>query len=559
MNVPPRVQYGPPPSGGLLEQANIRQLSIAVTLLVLAGFSSLVFLLNLAPVYGALPPHIFHNYGAGLAAICGYFLRVRFSRTSIRRAAYLLPVIACWIPTAQYFFLQGASVFGNPVGPLITDVFVLYPLIVLTAGCVRELIQSALKLERYGELVSDHAPFLGLYTVYSMGERIANFFISHFLGSAVLFSRTGLQFLIGILYAVALPSKLLVLAIPSLLFSLSFNVHIPFSHSLSSLNSAIQDEGFVLLARQDSVTGYISVLDNLEEKYRVMRCDHSLLGGQWIGLPNEHHSVKDPVYAVFTMMEAVRLVENDQGQARPDAGSSALVIGLGAGTTPAALINHGIQTTIVEIDPVVHRFATEYFHLPSNHIAVIEDATKFVRRQKSYNTVQYDYIIHDVFTGGAEPIELFTVEFFRDLDSLLKHDGVIAINYAGDISLYPAALIVRTIQAVFPTCRIFREDITTQENPNFTNMVVFCKKSTATPLRFREPTDADFFGSGIRETHLVPKHEIDAHQFQKIPEKGLPVLPAKRIEGLAHHRDRSAIAHWNIMRTVLPQHIWMYW
>ena len=132
-------------------------------------------------------------------------------------------------------------------------------------------------------------------------------------------------------------------------------------------------------------------------------------------------------------------------------------------------------------------------------------------------------------------------------------------NYAGDISLYPAALIVRTIKAVFPTCRIFREDITTEENPNFTNLVVFCKKSTATPLRFRNPTKADFLGSSIRSAHLLPKQEIDPARFQKVEEGGLPVLPANKIEGLAAHHDRSAIAHWRIMRTILPNHVWSYW
>lgn len=102
--------------------------------------------------------------------------------------------------------------------------------------------------------------------------------------------------------------------------------------------------------------------------------------------------------------------------------------GLGIGTTPAALIKHGIDTTIVEIDPVVHKLATQYFNLPSNHVAAIEDATKFVKHaQKSPSSHQYDYIIHDVFTGGAEPAELFTIEFLKDLSSLLKDDGVIAI------------------------------------------------------------------------------------------------------------------------------------
>lgn len=76
----------------------------------------------------------------------------------------------------------------------------------------------------------------------------------------------------------------------------------------------------------------------------------------------------------------------------------------------------------------MHKFATQYFNLPPNHIPVIEDAVKFVKKaESSPNTPQYDYIVHDVFTGGAEPAELFTYEFLSGLHSLLKEDGAIAI------------------------------------------------------------------------------------------------------------------------------------
>lgn len=92
------------------------------------------------------------------------------------------------------------------------------------------------------------------------------------------------------------------------------------------------------------------------------------------------------------------------------------------------MISHGIDTTIVEVDPVVHQFATQYFHLPANHTAIIEDAVTFVQKaEKEREPRQYDYIVHDVFTGGAEPADLFTLEFMQGLNSLLKDDGVIAI------------------------------------------------------------------------------------------------------------------------------------
>jgi spermidine synthase len=87
---------------------------------------------------------------------------------------------------------------------------------------------------------------------------------------------------------------------------------------------------------------------------------------------------------------------------------------------------HGIDTTIVEIDPVVYGFATKYFALPSGHTAVIADAVSYAS-QLAQTEKTFDYVVHDVFTGGAEPVDLFTVEFVQDLHAILKPGGVIAI------------------------------------------------------------------------------------------------------------------------------------
>ena len=100
--------------------------------------------------------------------------------------------------------------------------------------------------------------------------------------------------------------------------------------------------------------------------------------------------------------------------------------GLGIGTTPAALMKHGIDTTIVEIDPVVHEFATKYFGLPTGHTKVIQDAVTYASFAAELG-LKYDYVVHDVFTGGAEPVDIFTFEFLTDLHAVLKPGGVIAL------------------------------------------------------------------------------------------------------------------------------------
>lgn len=74
----------------------------------------------------------------------------------------------------------------------------------------------------------------------------------------------------------------------------------------------------------------------------------------------------------------------------------------------------------------MHEFASRYFQLPPDHTAVIDDAVGYTRGLAETDQ-RFDYIVHDVFTGGAEPLPLFTLEFLQGLSTLLKPDGVIAI------------------------------------------------------------------------------------------------------------------------------------
>ncbi|PYH88325.1 S-adenosyl-L-methionine-dependent methyltransferase [Aspergillus ellipticus CBS 707.79] len=538
---------------GLLQRPTNRQLLAGAALLFVTAFYSPLTILMLAPVYGSAPAHLFHGYGAALVGGAGWFLKDHIQRLSGGRALLVVPVLAFWVPTIQTFLFASSSALGNPFGAVVTEVLTYYPLLLISVACAGKLVQAGLDLGRHGDAVAEHVPLLATYVIYKAGEKVAKWFLAHFLGAAFFLSRSGIQLLLPVLYSTIAPSKVLLLAVPSLIFSLTSNVHM---HP-GALNSHLHEEGFSLIARQDSLTGYISVLDNLNDGFRVMRCDHSLLGGQWTRMPRGYSpAVMDPIYSVFTMLEAVRLVETDHHEPRVDANSKALVIGLGVGTTPSALMHHGIETTIVEIDPVVHQFATEYFHLPSNHISVIEDATTFVQRTPP---AQYDYIVHDVFTGGAEPLELFTMEFLENLAATLKDDGVIAINYAGDITLYPAALTVRTIQHVFPTCRIFREQSDSDLTTDFTNMVIFCKKSSATPLTFRKPVPADYLASKFRENYLLPKQEVDASMFQEIPKSGRRFLFEREKNLIYKWQDRASLEHWKIMRSVLPDLVWENW
>lgn len=241
------------------------------------------------------------------------------------------------------------------------------------------------------------------------------------------------------------------------------------------------------------------------------------------------------------------------------------------GTTPSALIAHGINTTIVEIDPTVYDFAIRYFNLPLNHTAIIDDATLFVDNMeaKGVQKKTYDYIIHDVFSGGVEPINLFTQEFLTGLSNLLSAEGVIAINYAGDLLLPTTRTIVHTIRSIFPTCRIYREvaapptaqaSVGDSSKKDLANMILFCRKSNA-KFDFRYPMEADFLGSQARRYHLFPEHEVRGDYFKSENGDADPPEILRRGHTKAHEalQNEGALEHWSVMRTVLPDAIWENW
>jgi hypothetical protein len=76
-----------------------------------------------------------------------------------------------------------------------------------------------------------------------------------------------------------------------------------------------------LLARSDSVTGTIVVGEYVEQGFRFLRADHSILGGRWIGKMRHGAPIGESIYSAFTLQEAVRMVERDETQ-----GDNALVM-----------------------------------------------------------------------------------------------------------------------------------------------------------------------------------------------------------------------------------------
>lgn len=561
----------------------------ALQLVILAAIYSPISWLSLTPVYGSVPSALYHNLGKYVASLIGFLGGKQLRKILPCDIVPWLPAFAFCIPSLQLLLFKYSSALGPIYGPVVTELLTYYPLTLLSLFAASSLLDEV-DFSGLGNTIAEHGPSIGTYVVFTTTEKIAKSIFSRNIGSNIVISRIGLQVIMAIMYALAIPKAVLWPIFPSIAFTMTYNVHTPLQRTTQVLNTTLHLHDFSILDRRESITGYISVLDNTAAHYRVMRCDHSLLGGEWKIPPRKGRKLaraQEPIYAIFTMLEAVRLVETNNGQPRrPDSESTALNIGLGIGTAPGALIAHGINTTIVELDPVVYDFAIRYFGLPSNHSHIIGDAVHLVEDAQVRNiTTKYDYIVHDVFTGGAEPVDLFTQEFLFGMKYLLKEEGVIAIvillfcaftlphvsylqltmsqNYAGDLSLPAASHVIRTIFSVFPTCRIYRESLPeatpSEKSEDFTNMVIFCKhpSSSDKTLTFRQPLLADFLESGARQQYLFPKPELEIKK--EIFELEGPVLKRGQTRQLESWHRRSAVGHWRIMRTVLPDVVWENW
>lgn len=283
----------------------------AVELLILAALYSPISQLVLSPVYGSIPSSIYHQRLTMVTVLFAWILKDRIRSSVLWHMIGLLPVIAFSIPTMQYILFQYSGQLGPVYGPLITEILTYSPLVFFSVLGAAELF-DAIDLSQYGQHVMNAGPGIVSYAILSISEKVSNSFIQKNIGSSLIFTRFGLQFVINTIYAMLLPSKFLILAILPLLHTLSFNVHSPLQQNTAALNNTLNNYGYSLVARQESVTGYISVIDSTKNGFRLMRCDHSLLGGVWFPRPNSPISpLRDPIYTIFIMLEAVRLVVVD--------------------------------------------------------------------------------------------------------------------------------------------------------------------------------------------------------------------------------------------------------
>ncbi len=76
------------------------------------------------------------------------------------------------------------------------------------------------------------------------------------------------------------------------------------------------------------------------------------------------------------------------------------------------------------------------------------------------------------------------------------------------------------------------------------------------PYTFRRPTESDVLGSIARRRFLYPRFEIDLQRYWADLKTRPTILQEDNIGELVEWQKKSALGHWAVIRTVVPDAVW---
>lgn len=214
-------------------------------------------------------------------------------------------------------------------------------------------------------------------------------------------------------------------------------------------------KGFKVLHEEESVYGWVRVVDDQRYGVRLLLSDSSVLSAMSL---NTGQTLLG--YQSFIGLLPVF---------RPEA-HNALLIGLGGGHIARDLKSKGLDTDTIEIDPAVADASLKYFNFKPTGDFIVGDGRYEIQKLQKH----YDFIIHDCFTGGTEPTHMLTVEMLRQLRDQLSERGVLALNYVGFTrgeGTQAVASVYKTLKEVLPNIQVF-----VTEKTEFTDFIFLASK-----------------------------------------------------------------------------------
>lgn len=179
-----------------------------------------------------------------------------------------------------------------------------------------------------------------------------------------------------------------------------------------------------------------------------------------------------------------------------------------------------------------------------------------------------DSLWHVQFTGGTVPSHLFTLESWSLVRNALQPEtGVLAVNFAGNVSSSAATSVLSTLLASFPYCRAI-EDAPASSDPaekrDYKNLVVFCSPSSSQPISFRKPVASDYLpypSPMLRHRTFAnfEEFELDLELYRGEGSSEWLLEGEKGEKRLETEQREGGRQHWQLMQDVIGDEVWSRW
>jgi spermidine synthase len=176
--------------------------------------------------------------------------------------------------------------------------------------------------------------------------------------------------------------------------------------------------------------------------------------GWWLLVDGSEQSfvaVDDPLHLEFEYVQMIaHLVD-----AMIDAPVTALHLGGGLCTVPRWLAarHPGSTQTVIEHSAQIAAMSASLGQPPGVTV-VIDDAAMAVARAR---TVSADLVVCDIYEGPETVTSLFTAESLRQVQAILRRDGLLVVNLSDAAPFALTRVVVATLRTIFPSVVMLSE------------------------------------------------------------------------------------------------------
>ena len=194
----------------------------------------------------------------------------------------------------------------------------------------------------------------------------------------------------------------------------------------------------------------------------VIEPDRWVAGGQMLvvdGTPQSHVSTQDNGQLFFEYIARIGHVIDQLGM--PGEPITAVHLGAGALTLPRYIhrTRPGSRQQVIELERELVDLVRAEIPLPKGaHIRIrYGDARAVLNRLPAGLIGSADLVVVDIFSGARTPAHVTSLEFYREAATLLKPDGIMAVNIADGPGLRFARAQVATVSAALEDVAVLAE------------------------------------------------------------------------------------------------------